>query len=110
VEEVATSKEIAGFKCKEAKVKLVGGEEVKVFYTNDIGINHPNWSNPYNKIDGVLMDFQMERYGIVMHLIAKSVLAQKVEDEAFQVPADSTEYKKIIFSELEKILQELNPS
>ncbi|TAL63359.1 MAG: hypothetical protein EPN85_00250 [Bacteroidetes bacterium] len=109
VEDGGGSAEIAGYKCKEAIVKLMDGEQVKIYYTNDIGIENPNWSNPYSKIDGVLMEFQMERYGVVMHLRAKSVLAQKVEDEAFQIPADSTEYKKIIFSELEKILEELNP-
>ena len=101
---------IAGFKCKEAVVKLIDGEEVKVYYTNEIGIENPNWSNPYSKIDGVLMDFQMERYGIAMHLRAKSVLAQKTEEEAFRIPADSTSYKVIAFPELEKLLEGLSPS
>lgn len=100
---------IAGYKCKEAIVKLLDGDTLKVYYTNEIDINNPNWSNPYGKIDGVLMDFQMERYGVAMHLRAKSVLAQKMDDEVFRLPADTSEYKKIVFSELEKILQELNP-
>ncbi|MBI3501809.1 MAG: hypothetical protein HY063_08440 [Bacteroidetes bacterium] len=99
---------IAGFNCKESIVTLKNGETLHVFYTNDIGINHPNWSNPYEKIDGVLMDFEMERYGLTMHLKAKQVLAQKVEDSAFEV--SQNDYKKIPFSELEKILQELNPA
>jgi hypothetical protein len=110
VEESKNEKQIAGYKCKEAVVKLNDGAQAKVYYTNDIGIENPNWSNPYSKIDGVLMDFQMERYGIVMHLKAKSVLAQKIDDATFSTPADSTEYKITPFSELEKILQELNPS
>jgi GLPGLI family protein len=110
IEKGKTTSEIAGYKCKEAIVKLTSGEEIKVFYTNDIGIKSPNWSNPYATIDGVLMDFQMERYGVVMRLRATSVLAQKVEDEAFKVPADSTEFKLISIEELGKILEELNPS
>lgn len=109
VEDCSGRADIAGYKCKEAKVKLINGEEVKIFYTNDIDIDNPNWSNPYSKVDGVLMEFQMERYGVVMHLKATSVLAQAVEDEAFKLPADSSEYKKIVFAELEKILMELNP-
>lgn len=108
VEEGSGSAEIAGYKCKEAKVKLVNGEEVKVYYTSQIDIERPNWSNPYSKIKGVLMEFQMERYGVVMHLKATSVLAQAVEDEAFRMPADSTEYQRIVFAELENILEELN--
>ena len=110
VEEGSNVVQIAGYKCKEAVVKLTDGKETKVYYTNDIGIANPNWSNPYSKIDGVLMDFQMERYGVAMHLKAKSVLAQKIDDVTFQLPADSVEYKKIVFSELEKILQDLNPA
>lgn len=97
---------IAGFNCKEAIISLQNGETIHVYYTNDIGIMNPNWSNPYTKIDGVLMDFQMERYGIAMHLKAKQVLVQKIDDSAFQI---SDDHKKIPFSELEKILQELNP-
>jgi hypothetical protein len=100
-------KEIAGFKCKEAIVSLKNGESVYAYYTNDIGISNPNWSNPYSKIDGVLMDFQMERYGLAMHLVAKQVTNQKIDDSAFDISED---HKKIPFPELEKILIELNPS
>lgn len=110
IESVETGKnvkEIAGFKCKEAIVKLKNGESVYAYYTNDIGISNPNWSNPYTKIDGVLMDFQMERYGLAMHLVAKQVSQQKIDDAAFDI---SDEHKKIPFPELEKILIELNPS
>jgi hypothetical protein len=107
VEPGKNSQTIAGFKCKEAIVTLKNGETIHVYYTNDIGISDPNWSNPFTKIDGVLMDFEMERYGLAMHLKAKQVLAQKVEDNAFSV--SESEYKKIPFPELEKILVELNP-
>lgn len=109
VEQGKQKMEIAGYKCKEAIVKLTNGDEIKVYYTNDIGIDNPNWSNPYNQIDGVLMDFQMERYGIVMQLKATSVLAQAVEEDSFTIPADSAEYKIIPIEELGKILEELNP-
>ncbi len=100
-------KELAGFKCKEAIVTLKSGETIYAYYTNDIGITNPNWSNPYKKIDGVLMDFQMERYGLAMHLKAKQVVAQEIDDNVFVITDD---HKKIPFPELEKILIELNPS
>jgi hypothetical protein len=105
IEKGKNTAEIAGYKCKEAIVTLKNGEAIHVYYTKDIGITNPNWSNPFNQIDGVLMDFQIERYGITMHLKAKSVTAQKVDDSVFMI---SNEYKKIPFAELEKILQELN--
>ncbi len=109
VEEGTKTMEIAGYKCKESIVKLEGGEQISVYSTDEIGIDNPNWSNPYQKISGVLMDFQMEKYGVAMHLKATSVLSQKVEEDAFKIPADSSEYKIISIEELENILKELNP-
>jgi hypothetical protein len=106
IEPGKNTRDIAGFKCKEAIVKLTNGETIHVYYTDEINIANPNWSNPYNTIKGVLMDFQMERYGVAMHLTAKRVLSQKIEESTFTV---SDDHKKIPFSELEKILQELNP-
>ena len=97
---------IAGYKCKEVIVTLKNGETAHAYFTTDIGISNPNWSNPYSKIDGVLMDFEMERYGVTMHLKAKQVLAQKVDDNSFAI---SDDHKKIPFNELEKILIELTP-
>lgn len=107
IEQGKNTQNIAGFNCKEAIVSLKNGETIHVYYTNDIGIINPNWANPYSKIDGVLMEFEMERYGVAMHLKAKTVIAQKIEDNAFDVSA--SDYKKIPFAELEKILMELNP-
>ncbi len=102
IEKGTKTKAIAGFACKEALVKLKSGESIQVFYTNDIGINNPNWSNPYTKIDGVLMDFQLESYGLFMHLTANKVLPESVEDSSFDVSKDHT---KIPFSELEEMLR-----
>lgn len=98
--------DVAGFKCKEVIAKLQNGETIHIYYTNVISIKNPNWSNPYSQIEGVLMDFQMERYGVAMHLKAKQVLAQKIDDSAFEISED---HKVIPFAELEKILIELNP-
>lgn len=102
------TKNIAGFKCKEAIVKLKAGQTIHIFYTKDIGIKDPNWSNPYHGIDGVLMDFQVEKYGIIMAIKAKTVRAEDINDSVFQV--DTNDHKKIPLSELEKMLDELNPS
>jgi hypothetical protein len=106
VEKGTAAKEIAGYQCNEAIVKLRNGETTRVYYTNDIAIDQPNWSNPYSKIDGVLMEFQLERYGVVMAFKAKSVNAEKLDAQVFKV---SDDHKKIPFEELEKILTELIP-
>jgi hypothetical protein len=110
IEEGTRFIKIAGYKCREAIVKLTDGKEAKVYFTNDIGIDSANWANPYCQITGVLMDFDIERYGITMHWKAKSVQAQSINDNYFNIPADTTQYKKIVFTELEKILEDLNPN
>ena len=78
-----------------------------VFFTNDISIKDPNWSNPYKAISGVLMEFQIQRYGILMELTAKTVSEESVDEDIFKT--SFTEYKKIPPDELDNMLQELNP-
>lgn len=101
------TKEIAGKKCKKAEATLGNGEKIIVFYTNEISVKDPNWNNPYKEIDGVLMEFQIERYGIVMNLTAKTVTKEAVNDKEFLTSFD--EYKKIPAEKLDNMLRELNP-
>ncbi len=99
-------KKIAGFNCLKAVALLESGKEVDVWYTKEIGTPGTNWSNPYYKIDGVLIEFEIEKYGITMKLTAKSFSKDKVKDEDFTVPSD---YKKMPIEEIENIIKTLNP-
>lgn len=95
------TKEIAGYICKKALVVFddVANESFYVYYTDEININHPNWSNIFKDIDGVLLEYQMERYGIMMKFTAKSVAKAKVEDTEFQL---TTDYENLTLTDLEK--------
>lgn len=58
IETDSTLKTIGGLKSKHAKATLpVTGEVFDIYYTYDIDIRHPNITNPYKDIDGVLTDF-----------------------------------------------------
>lgn len=94
-------KEIAGYNCKKALVVFddVANESFYVYYTDEINIQDPNWSNIFKDIDGVLLEYQMERYGIMMKFTAKSVTQTKVEDSDFQL---TTDYETLTLSDLEK--------
>ncbi len=94
-------KEIAGYNCKKALVVFddVANESFYVYYTDEINISHPNWSNIFKDIDGVLLEYQMERYGIMMKFTAKSVSKTKVEDSEFQLTSD---YENLTLTDLEK--------
>ena len=100
------NKEIAGYKCKKANVTLNDGTTIEAWYTTEIGMDSINWCNPYTIIKGVMMEFQMVKYGVTMKLVAKSVTKEAIADKDFEVPAD---FKVIDIGEQNKILEDLNP-
>ena len=101
VEYGTKTKEIAGYKCKNATLKFKDGSpSYEVWYTKDIDIKDPNWSNAYYKIDGVLMDYRLKKYGLELHFTATSVAEATVDQTYFTVPA---EFDPVKNSELEKM-------
>jgi hypothetical protein len=82
-------KEIAGYECKDATLTFADGSpDLVVWYTKDIGIKNPNWSNAYYKIDGVLMDYTLRKYGLELRFTATSVSEATIDDKYFTIPAD----------------------
>ncbi|HTL82481.1 MAG TPA: hypothetical protein VL651_12295, partial [Bacteroidia bacterium] len=95
------SKEIAGYKCKNAILKFKDGTpSLEVWYTKDISIKNPNWANAYYKIDGVLMDYRLKKYGLELHFTATCVSDAQIDKSNFAIPTD---YVKVPNSELEKM-------
>lgn len=88
-EEVDT---IAGYPCKKALVVFedVNMADIEVYYTTDIQMDNPNWCTQYHEIEGVLMAYEIEQFGIRMRLIAKSVKEKKVAPEILQPEGDYT--------------------
>lgn len=86
------TKIIAGLNCKKAIVELPETEEIfEVYYTTDISLSNPNITNPYEDIDGVLMDFQLSMSGMKMKFTAEKF--QQMENLAVNVnlPVNSSE-------------------
>lgn len=101
ISKINEKKEIAGYNCKKALVVFddVTNESFYVYYTNDIHIDNPNWSNIFKEIDGVLLEYQMERYGIMMKFTAKSITKAELNDSEFQLTSD---YENLTLADLEK--------
>ena len=97
-----STKIIAGLNCKEAIVRFKDDNvpEFKIYYTNEVGINDPNWSNPFYEVDGVLMEYQMKRYGLDLRFTASSVTAEPVDNSEFDMPEG---YQKISRAEMEDL-------
>jgi GLPGLI family protein len=106
ITELKDTKQIAGFKCKKAHVKVLGDEpsEFDVYYTTELKIQNPNFANPFNKINGVLMEYQMKKFGLEMKFTAKTVKREDVDDAVFETPPD---YKKISPQEMKELFEGL---
>jgi hypothetical protein len=97
-------KVIAGYQCNHAHVSF-GNDTSKyfdVFYTDQIGLDKPNWCTPFYDIKGVLMEAQVTQFNLNMHMIATSVVAEEYPDEDFTI---TKEYQPITIDEMTDIFQ-----
>lgn len=82
------TKMIAGYNCKKAIASVKGDEPVEydIYYTTEIDLKNSNFSNPYFKLDGVLMEYRMQKFGLEMQFTATAVTKELVDDAVFEVP------------------------
>lgn len=87
---------IAGYHCQKAIVIFedIGVPEIEIFYTKDIKMKTPNWCTQYRDIEGVLMAYEIEEFGIRMRLVASSVEHMPLEPGTMQVEEDYTSISK----------------
>jgi hypothetical protein len=96
ISETSETKTIAGFICKKVIVSIPSTHSsFDVYYTEDIDLRHPNVTNPYKKINGVLMEFELILSGVRMRLTADNY--QPLPDKPFK--DDLPEKMKEISSE-----------
>ena len=100
------TKMIAGYKCQSAHVKMHDELETEfdIFYTNELKIDNPNFATPFYMIDGVLMEYQMKKFGLEMKFTAKSVKKEEIDDATFELPV---EYKPVSAEEMNTLFEQL---
>ena len=66
---------ILGVNCKVsiAAFKIDSVPAVKLYHTNDFGIENPNWYNQYRDLNSFLMGYEIEQFGMRMKLMATSL-------------------------------------
>ena len=109
--ETNNTKTIAGYKCKKMWVifTAVSLPNFELYYTTDISIKDPNWSLPYTSVDGVLMEYEMKRNGVIMKLTATSVTKTDIEDVVFSVPEEYEDVTiEFMEGELDKLFETFN--
>lgn len=99
---------IAGFPCQKALIVFedVGMKEIEVYYTNEIDMESPNWCTQYHEIEGVLMAYEVEEFGIRMKLTAEEVKIPLQDPEILEPESEYSEITKDMMDiELEQLVQ-----
>lgn len=83
-----------------------------IFVSDDFEVVDPNWSTIYGAIQGMLMEYEIAHYDILMHLKAAEVKVKDVEDGAFQVDPDckfmeQEEFDNFVRSNLKILMEDL---
>jgi hypothetical protein len=96
-------KEIAGIKAKKIVVSFDDPKipSFDIYYTDEIEIDNPNWSNPYTEIPSVLLEFRVKMKGITMIIKAKEVLNKEIANTEFDIPDG---FKKVTPKNLDAII------
>lgn len=94
-------KKILGYTCDKAIITIDDGsnDAFAVYYTDQINIDTPNWCNQFVEIDGVMLEYQYEKYDVCMRFSATEITFTEVEDEDFEISKD---YISVSENEMDK--------
>lgn len=93
VEYLDETKEIAGYKCKKAVIKLENGGSLSLFYTDDIQPAKLNTDFTYEGVNGFPLEMQVDMNGMVITMMASKVDGSPLPADYFnmQIPEGYTE-------------------
>lgn len=98
-----------GLDCSEFEtIEKDGKTPVELVSTKDIDIDNANWYTPFADVDGLLLLYELEQWGMRMRLKAREVRFEKVDKKRFdlpddyaQIPADS------MYLKLEELMKDM---
>ena len=106
IEYTGETKQILNYACKKAVITIDDGSNdvFTLFYTDQINIKTPNWCNQFKEINGVLLEYQYEKYNVCMRFTAEKIAFKKINDTEFEI---DKKYVALSESDLEKEMQEI---
>lgn len=106
VEHTTEVKNILGYNCNKAIITVNNEKQDAfiVYYTDKIGLKSPNWCNEFSEIDGVMLEYQYEKYDVCMRFTAKKIEFKDIDDSEFEL---DKEYKLISETEMDKEMKEI---
>ena len=107
IQNTDSTKEISGFTCKETKITIAGKKEkskkqFSVFHTDKISIKGFNNQTPFEAIDEVLLEFQLNFNDIPIKFTATKVKKGNIPDREFEIPEN---YKRINKETMQEIIE-----
>ena len=77
---------MAGFNVRKAIATSVSdpSDKITLWYTTEISVENSNWYNPFSEIDGFLLAYAIDRYGIRMEFKAKGFREGPVSEDHFR--------------------------
>jgi hypothetical protein len=92
LEKTSETKIICGYKCFKtiAHPSDTSKPTIDIYATRSIGLDNSNWWNPYRDLEGFMMAYDIEQYGICMRMKAKRVCFEKIEATEFDIPQTYT--------------------
>lgn len=99
-------KTIAGFTCKKAVISFPRTRirSINAYYTQEIGRKNPNIHTPFEKIPGVLMEFNFFYKTLTFKIVAQKFSPVSVDNSEFIVPSG---YKQTTQKEIESLITTL---
>jgi len=84
---------VAGFLCKKALATFDKPDypDMEIYYTDQIQISEPNWFNLFHELDGVLLAYETEQFGLRTRYRATLVEEAIVDDAVFDIGDGYTE-------------------
>jgi len=104
------TKEIAGYHCKAADIKVLGDIvwTFKIFYTEEIAIANANSHTPFKEIKGVLMEYEVLSHNILMRFTATKVIREEIKLAAMELEDGYEMVKPVkLKSEIEKLFSNI---
>jgi hypothetical protein len=96
------TKTILGFESKHAlAINKNTSDTIDLYYSNEFEIKSPNWFTAFYEIDGVLLEYEIERYGLKMRFTASKI--EELDSTAkFNYPTD---FKELTFKEYDEKIE-----
>ncbi len=100
------TKKILNYNCNKAVVTVdnESNDAFEVFYTDRIDIENPNWCTQFSGINGIMLEYQYEKYDVCMRFEAKSIKFTEIDDSEFEIDKD---YQFITEIEMDQEMQEI---